>query len=128
MAVNTGCLPLTPDKRQRNDHDIITSGKPWFISRVKCIAGVNDQVIARTLQREPKKNESRWMGRIEEGKVSLLPFPLPLNFPVLLSFRLSRLTRAERLATQAINHVVNMFASTHIRREKRCILSFLITE
>ena len=95
---------------------------------VKCIAGVNDQVIARKLQREPKKNGSRWMGRIEEGKVSLLPFPLPLNFPVLLSFRLSRLTRAETLATQAINHVVNMFAATRIRREKRCILSFLITE
>ena len=64
------------------------------------------------------------MGRIEEGKVSLLhsPHPAPL-----ISLYCSRPTRAERLATQAINHVINMFASTRIFREKRRILSFLIT-
>ena len=52
-------------------------------------------------------------------------FPFSPSPFLLISLFCSRLTRAERLATQAINHVVNMLASSRLGREKRCILSFL---
>ena len=60
--------------------------------RVVFVASVSNRVIARKLEREPKKNG---MGG-EKASVSFSPFPLPRHSSFLISSQLSRRTRAVR--------------------------------
>ena len=62
------------------------------------VASVSNRVITRNLEQEQKKNGGRGRGRGEEETP---PPPLSFLFFFLLSSQLSRLTRAETLATQA---------------------------
>ena len=72
----------------------------WLLA---CVAGVSNRVIARKLEREQKKKGGRGRGRGEEEIIHSFPPPPPsFLFFLLLSLQLSRRTREETLATQAI--------------------------
>ena len=72
--------------------------------RLACVASVSNRVIAGKLEREQtKKKVEGGRGRGgEKASVTFSPFPLPRHSSFLLSSQLSRRTRAETLATQAI--------------------------
>ena len=70
--------------------------------RLACVASVSNRVIARKLEREQTKRKVEGGRGGEKASVTFSPFPLPRHSSFLLSSQLSRRTRAETLATQAI--------------------------
>ena len=81
---------------------LLVSYNPFV--RLACVASVFNRVIAQKLEREQTKKKVEG-GRGREGEkasVTFSPFPLPRHSSFLLSSQLSRRTRAETLATQAI--------------------------
>ena len=66
--------------------------------RVVFVASVSNRVIARKLEREPKKNG---MGG-EKASVSFSPFPLPRHSSFLLSSQLSRKLARKRLVRRPL--------------------------
>ena len=96
---------------------------------IACVASVSSRVIARKLEREQKKKKWKGKGEGRRGNFPSLPSPSPLIPFFLLSSQLSRRTRAEMLAMQALFHRAlvsfhgfSVFAST--RGFKRASLKF----
>ena len=72
----------------------------WLLA---CVAGVSNRVIARKLEREQKKKvEGGGGGEKRKSFIHSLPSPVIPFFFLLSSLQLSRRTREETLATQAI--------------------------
>ena len=97
-----------------------TEGNIQKANALACLASVFNRVIARKLEREPKKGRGKGKGK-GEAFPSLLPPPPPFLF-VLLFSQLSGRTRAETLATQATNAYL-----LDSRPEQKSVVTYRIT-
>ena len=97
-----------------------TEGNIQKANALACLASVFNRVIARKLEREPKKRKGEGEG--EGRSVSFSPSPSTPFLFVLLFSQLSGRTRAETLATQATNAYL-----LDSRPEQKSVVTYRIT-